>query len=172
MLVESAKTAVHGGEVQPVAYSRPDIRIPRMVAAWAEAWNTASPQKMAAMFTEDGVYQGNAFQVTMTGHAGVATWVAITEQGIKNAHVHVVDAFGEGDKIAVRWTFSGTDTGAFAKDRPATGKSFSVPATTVMDLKGGKIQHLTDYYNLADLLRQVGLPAGVWTPPGATMPVD
>ena len=41
-----------------------------------------------------------------------------------------------------------------------------------MDLKGGKIQHLTDYYNLADLLRQVGLPAGVWTPPGATMPVD
>lgn len=161
---------VNEGETQPVAYNPHDTRLPRMVAAWADAWNTASPRKMAALFTEDGVYQDNAFQVAMTGPAGAAQWVTITEQSIKNAHVDVVDAFREGNKIAVRWNFSGADTGAFAKDRPATGKSFNVPVTTVMDLNGGKIQHLTDYYNLADLLRQVGLPAGVWTPPGTTAP--
>ncbi|MEZ7005494.1 ester cyclase [Streptomyces sp. AD55] len=149
------------------AHNRHSARIPRVAAAWAKAWNNADPRAMASLFTENGVYQDNAFQVAMTGPEGVATWVNITGKSIANTHVRVMDAFQQGNRIAVRWEFSGTDTGAFAKDRPATGKSFTVPATTVIDLKNGKIQQLTDYYNLADLLRQVGLPAGVWTPPPA-----
>jgi steroid delta-isomerase-like uncharacterized protein len=169
-LLDTDAQAATPSSAQTVAYGRHGARIPRVVAAWADAWNTANPQKMGALFAKDGVYQDNAFQVAMTGPKGAATWITITEQSVKNAHVDVVDAFRSGDKVAVRWNFSGTDTGAFDKDVPATGKSFTVPATTVIDLKGDKIQHLTDYYNLADLLRQAGLTSGPWTPPSTTPP--
>lgn len=154
-------------QVGQTVQNRHGARIPHVAAAWAKAWNNADPRAMASLFAKNGVYQDNAFQVAMTGPQGAATWVDITGKSIANAHVRLVDAFQRGDRIAIRWEFSGTDTGAFAKDRPATGKSFTVPATTIIDLKHGKIQQLTDYYNLADLLRQVGLPAGVWTPPPA-----
>lgn len=152
-----------GGKAQ-AASDRHDAGIPPVVTAWAEAWNSSDPQKMAALFTKDGVYQDNAFQGTMRGTKGVADWVTMTAQTIGDARVDIVDAFRDGDRIAVRWKFSGTETGDFTKEYPATGKSFTVPAVTVMDLEGDKIQHLTDTYNLADLLRQSGLPAGAWNP--------
>ncbi|MFE7413199.1 ester cyclase [Streptomyces laurentii] len=159
----AAQTA-GGGKAQAEASGRHDAGIPRVVTAWAEAWNSSNPQKMAALFTKDGVYQDNAFQGTMRGTKGVADWVTMTAQTIGDAHVEIVDAFRDGDRIAVRWKFSGTESGDFTKEYPATGKSFTVPAVTIMDLKGDKIQHLTDTYNLADLLRQSGLPAGAWNP--------
>ncbi|MFE3172797.1 nuclear transport factor 2 family protein [Amycolatopsis sp. NPDC059090] len=150
-----------------VAQAQVSQRIPHVVKAWADAWNSGDAAKMASLFTDDGTYQDNAFQVAMSGQEGVANWVEITERSIRNAHVDVQDAFRSGDRIAVRWTFSGTDTGAFDKTRPATGKSFRVPVSTLIDLRGERIRQLTDYYNLADVLRQVGLPAGPWTPPGS-----
>ncbi|MYW90159.1 SgcJ/EcaC family oxidoreductase [Amycolatopsis rubida] len=150
-----------------VSTAQASSRIPHVVKAWAEAWNAGDAAEMASLFTNDGTYRDNAFQVAMSGRQGVENWVNITERSIRDAHVDVRDAFRSGDRVAVRWTFSGTDTGAFDKTRPATGKSFRVPASTLIDLRGERIQQVTDYYNLADVLRQVGLPAGPWTPPGS-----
>ncbi|MFC6089675.1 ester cyclase [Saccharothrix lopnurensis] len=134
---------------------------------WAAAWNTNSPERMAALFTDTGSYTDHAFQATFTGKDGVAGWVANTHASIEDPRVEIVDAFRSGDRVAVRWEFSGTDIGSFAEHLPPTGKSFTVPVLTHFELKNGKIARCEDYYNLADLLRQVGLPSGVWTPPGA-----
>ncbi|WP_329384633.1 SgcJ/EcaC family oxidoreductase [Streptomyces sp. NBC_01716] len=142
-------------------------RVPRIAQQWASAWNDADPQKMASLFTKDGTYEDFAFQGAFHGKEGVAMWVSLTHQSIRDAKVTVTDAFRTGDRVSIRWVFSGTDTGAFAPDLPSTGKSFAVPATTVMELRNGRIKRTSDYYNLADVLRQVGLPAGAYTPQGA-----
>jgi steroid delta-isomerase-like uncharacterized protein len=138
--------------------------LPRIVTRWAAAWNSGSPDRMAALFTADGVYEDLAFQTTFRGPEGVATWVSITTRSIRDARVEVLDAFRRGDRVAVRWTFSGRDTGAFAPGLPPTAGAFSVPASSLFELRGGKLRRVTDFYNLADLLRQVGLPAGAYTP--------
>ncbi len=149
------------------AYGEHGNRSTRVVDQWAAAWNTNSPQRMAALFTDTGSYTDHAFQATFAGKDGVATWITITHTAIKNPKVEVLNSFRSGDRVAVRWEFSGTDTGAFAKHLPPTGKSFTVPVLTYFEMKGDKIQRCEDYYNVADLLRQVGLPAGAWTPPTA-----
>ena len=56
-----------------------------------------------------------------------------------------------GDRISFRFTFSGHIIGA--------PTPFSVPASPVMELEGAKIAYSGDYYNLADVLHQSGLPA-------------
>ena len=141
--------------------------VPRVVQRWADAWNAADPERMAALFTADGVYEDFAFQARFQGRDGVALWVSITTASIRDARVELVDAFRAGDRAAARWIFSGTDTGAFARDLPPTGKSFSVPVASLFELEGRLIRRVGDYYNLADLLRQIGLPAGAYTPPAA-----
>lgn len=43
---------------------------------------------------------------------------------------------------------------------PATGKSFSVPSASVGTIENGKIKTNTDYWNMHDLLRQLGVIPG------------
>ncbi|WP_405057250.1 nuclear transport factor 2 family protein [Kribbella sp. NBC_01505] len=142
---------------------------PRIVQQWANAWTTMNPVAMSKLFDKRGVYTDHAFQASFTGPAGAKTWVAITADSINPAKVTVHDTIVQGDRIAVTWTFSGTFTEntPFTPPYSAAGKSFAVPATSIITLHHGKIRSVDDYYNLADVLRQVGLPAGAYTPPTA-----
>lgn len=139
--------------------------VPPVVEAWAAAWNAADAEGMAALFTEDGTYEDLAFQVRFQGREGVAAWVGLTAEAIPDARIAIVDAFQAGDRVAVRWVLSGTP-GALGST-PLTGESFEVPAVSILVMDGELIESATDVYNLAELLRDVGLPSGPWVPPPA-----
>nr|WP_052479049.1 nuclear transport factor 2 family protein [Kibdelosporangium sp. MJ126-NF4]CEL21747.1 hypothetical protein [Kibdelosporangium sp. MJ126-NF4]CTQ92527.1 hypothetical protein [Kibdelosporangium sp. MJ126-NF4] len=143
-------------------------QVPRIVQQWANAWNKGDAAALGALFTQDGTYTDHAFQASFTGPAGVRQWVAITTDSIKPLKVTVASAFRSGDHVSVTWTFSGTftDNSPFEPPHNPAGRSFSVPATSVFTLRHDRIKSVADFYNLADLLRQVGLPAGPFTPPG------
>ena len=134
-----------------------------LVAAWASAWNDADAEGVADLYTRDALYEDLAFQVVFSGHEGIAQWHAITARAIPDASVDVEEVIRSGDRIAVRWTFAGTPVAI--GETATSGKSFSVPVVTLMEVEGGRVARVTDAYNLADLLRQIGLPAGPWTPP-------
>ncbi|MGY2894361.1 ester cyclase [Deinococcus sp. UYEF24] len=146
------------GATLPAASGRP---VPSIVQKWADAWNHADPAGMVQLFTDDGVYQDFAFQAKNTGKDGVAGWVALTLKSIPNSHAALLDAFQIGDRAAVQWVFSGTPVGF----GDLGGRSFSVPVTSVFELKGGKIEQVTDSYNRADLFHQLGLPSDSWVAP-------
>ncbi len=116
---------------------------------------------MASLFTSDGVYQDFALQTKNTGQDGVAGWVTLTLKSIPDSHATLLDAFQIGDRAAVQWAFSGTPVGF----GDLGGKSFSVPVTSVFQLKGGKIEQVIDYYNRADIFHQLGLPSDSWVAP-------
>ena len=40
-----------------------------------------------------------------------------------------------------------------------------MPAAPLFEMEGNEIERVEDYYNLAYLPRQLGLPANAWTPP-------
>lgn len=140
-----------------------DASIPPIVEQWAAAWNDYDAAGMAALFTEDGVYRDEAFQGTFTGREGIATWVEITADAIPKSELEVIDAFQAGDRVAVRWVFHGTPL-RFGPLQ-ATGESFSVPVVSVLDMEGDLIRQVTDFYNLADVFRQVGVDPSDWVPP-------
>ena len=147
----------------PTTSSQTVAKIDPVVARWAAAWNNDDAAALAALFANDGTYEDMAFQVAFEGPGGVARWLQITSGAIPDAKVRVEETFRSEDRIAVRWTFSGTPV-AFGPVQ-GTGRSFSVPVLTQMDLRNGRLVRVRDAYNLADVLRQVGLEAGPWTPP-------
>ncbi len=136
--------------------------VPEVVRRWMTAWNQADAQGMAALFTENGVYQDFAFGARVEGKEGVAGWVELTVQNIPDARGVVLDAFRVGDRAAVQWVFHGTPIRMGPVE--GTGKSFSVPVTSVFVLEGDRIREVSDYYNRAEVFRQVGLPSDGFAP--------
>lgn len=77
--------------------------------------------------------------------------------------MEVLDAYQVGNRATVRWVFHGTPQRL--GDIEGTGKSFSVSAVSVFELRDNQIARVSDVYNLANLMRQLGLEAGPWVPP-------
>ena len=144
------------GPIDPATPPTPARSVPPVVQAWMDAWNTGDAQGMRALFTEDGVYQDFAFQAQVGGREGVAAWVELTVQNIPDTQVEIIEAFRTGDRITVKWVFSGTPERIGPIE--GTGASFSVPAVSVFELEGDLITRLGDYYNRADVFAQLGYP--------------
>lgn len=128
-----------------------------IATAWAEAWNGADPERLGALFTEDGTYTDQAVGVTMHGREQVSGWKARTDQFIADVHAAVGAAHRADGCIIVESIYSGQIKGA-----PAP---FAVPMATVLDLglDGALIAADRDYYSLNAVLAQSGLPAD-WQP--------
>lgn len=74
-------------------------------------------------------------------------------------HLTIDDLVAEGDKVVVRWTFTGTHRGPLA-DIPATGKRVSVPnGIGICRLVAGKIHEAHFAWDKYALLQQLGVLA-------------
>jgi len=117
---------------------------------------------MAALFTEDGVYEDLAFQIASSGLKPIADWISVGAEHLPDLKIEITDAFELGDRVALRWTFFATPL--LLGSIPGTGKPFSVPAASIFEMREGKIAKVQDFYNLADVLRQLGIPSGPYVP--------
>jgi steroid delta-isomerase-like uncharacterized protein len=73
------------------------------------------------------------------------------------------DLIAEDDRVAVRWTASGTHLGEAAElnGAPATGRRFSVSGVDIFRFAGGKVAERWHVEDTFELRRQLGvLPAG------------
>lgn len=59
--------------------------------------------------------------------------------------------------VMVRWTMTGTHTGAPFRGAPATGRRFTVPGVHVFHLEQGRIVRIWDIFSTGLLLDQLGL---------------
>ncbi len=73
-------------------------------------------------------------------------FVTALHHGFSNISVNIQEIFGEGDKVCVRKTITGTHTGEFM-GKPATGKTIVINIFDIEMLKDGKI---TDRWNSSD----------------------
>ena len=71
-------------------------------------------------------------------------------------NVKVEDQLAEGDKVATRWTTTGTHQGEFA-GIPPTGKQGGVTGTTIARVVGGKIVEERSNWDTLGLLQQLGV---------------
>ncbi|WP_083974361.1 nuclear transport factor 2 family protein [Kitasatospora mediocidica] len=141
---------------QPAA--RPAAQyLPKVVTAWAAAWNGSDPQALGALFTADSAYTDQGVGVTFHGRQEIAGWKARTDSLIDDVHVTVKAAHRDGDHITVEAVYAGHLKGA--------PTPFAVPMATLLDLgEHHLIASDQDYYSLNSVLSQSGLPAN-WTPP-------
>ncbi len=79
----------------------------------------------------------------------------------------VEDLFAEGDRVAIRWTWRGTQKGAF-RGFPASGRQVNDSAVAIYQLRDGKAVRVWIQTDRLGFLQQIGvLPEGLGSPPAA-----
>jgi len=96
------------------------------------------------------------------GSAGVKWVVRLFREAFPDLHFALEDQVAEGDTVASRWTFSGTQQGPLF-GIPATGKRVSVSGIDVVRIAAGK---MTEHWVAMDQLGMLQQLGAVPTPGG------
>lgn len=121
-----------------------------------DTFNTHDAGATAAFFAEDAELRDVAVARPAVGPAQIAAIYARHFAAIPDAHVRVERLVAEGDTVAVEWTSSGTHQGTLM-GIPATGKHVSFKGVSVLKYRAGVAIADIRVWDLAGLLRQIGL---------------
>jgi steroid delta-isomerase-like uncharacterized protein len=121
-----------------------------------DTFNTHDAEATAALFAEDAVLHDTGVARPAVGPRQIAALYARHYAAIPDAHVRVDRMVAEADMVAVEWTSSGTHRGKLL-GIPPTGKPVSVKGVSLIRYRGGLAITDTRVWDLAGLLRQIGL---------------
>jgi len=133
-------------------YAAPDAGHPKEIEQLFAAWNSHNPDYVVASFTEDIVYEDVPAGHISRGCNEVRKWAEGAFAVIENFKFEIVSSFSQNGRGVTEWVWSGTDKGLFK-----TGKNFSVRGVSVFEVRKGKISRYKEFYDVATIMRQVGL---------------
>lgn len=127
-----------------------------LIKAYYAAFNAGDFDKMVALLTDDVAHDINQGE-RQTGRDAFRAFMAhMNECYSERLEKLVVLTGNDGTRAAAEFTVHGiykaTDNGL----PPATGQTYVLPAGAFFDIRGGQIARVSNFYNLADWLKQVG----------------
>ena len=120
-----------------------------------------SNKELVRRFTEVVLNQGHFerlgdFYATTDQASHINSDFPALRKAFSNLYMVIEDLFGEGDKIGLRFTLSGTNDGPFM-GRPATGKTARWGGVTLISLKDGKMVEEWVYPDRLAVMQQLGI---------------
>ena len=107
------------------------------------------------LIAPDFVDHDSAMPEEVHGIEGFKDFVRMFRSAFPDLHVEVQDQVAEGDKVATRWTASGTHEGELA-GIPATGNWVEITGMEISRISGGKIAEIWDNYDVMGMMQQIG----------------
>jgi steroid delta-isomerase-like uncharacterized protein len=129
-----------------------------IVDGYMAAWNAHDADKAGEFLAEDAEYYDVTVGSAQKGRAAARDNVikvfvtAIPDLKWVMTGAPIVSAEG----IAFQWQFSGTNSGAWGAETPATGKPVSFEGVSFVRIKDGKIAYQGDYYDALGFNKQLG----------------
>jgi len=128
-----------------------------LVRRWFdEVWNHGRHETIHELMSPDaiGIGQGGA-EAAIHGPGEFQAFVERLRAAFPDMSVNVEDAFGAGDKVAVRWsatmTHQGGDLGI-----PASGKRVHITGISILRIVDGQIVAGWDNWDELGMMRQIG----------------
>ena len=129
----------------------------KMLRDYFASWNARDAEKMCGFMADDCHYHDLGLKSTRDTKEEIKELFAMFWEASSDFKVEVKSLFATEDRACVEWETSFTVTGDLPhtpkKDPPSKCK---YPAVSVMELQDGKIKRNTDYYDMLDLLGQLG----------------
>lgn len=123
-----------------------------------DTFNTHDPAAVAALYAPDARLRDCAHAQPLIGCEQITAAYARLFAGLPDAHMHVERLVGEGATVSVEWTLSGNHHGRLM-GIPPTGKAIACPGVSLLAFRGNSIADSRVIWDLAGLLRQLGLLA-------------
>ena len=90
------------------------------------------------------------------GREGVKDIATMIRTGFPDLRITIDDAFGVGDQVCARSTWTGTNSGSFM-GMPATGRTATWEAIDIIHVRDGRITEHWGQLDIMGLLTQLGL---------------
>ena len=130
-------------------------QIRRLVHELYAAWSLHEPERIDAIFAEDAAYEDVAGAQLVRGKEAVKELLRVAYAWAPDFRVTMKSLIVAGDTATTEWVSEGIQTGPIG-DLPASGNSFRLRGASVLTFRDGKIAKVTDYYDMATFLRQLG----------------
>ncbi|CAJ1499177.1 nuclear transport factor 2 family protein [[Mycobacterium] burgundiense] len=137
---------------------------PNFAKAYSAAW-TSDPDAMVGYFAADGVYTDVALDGRYQGHEEIARFHRFMLKFTSDTVIEFGDTHASDGRLYAKWVWSGSFDGPLrlrsGKLIDAMGTQFSVPGVAVCTYDAnGKLTSHDDYWDLATVLDQAGVPIG------------
>jgi len=133
--------------------------------SYLASWNAHDSAAVARHMADDAIYEDVALGRVLHGPSEIASFVEEATRSSSDFRFEVVSVFTAGNDYANEWVMLGTNDREL-RGVPATGRSFHVRGASIGRLDAsGRIVENRDYYNLAELLTQLGMLPTAPSPP-------
>ena len=122
---------------------------------YEEAFNRGRLEVMDELAGPDFVSH-NAPGASVPGAESVKATVTMTRARFPDRRYELQDVLAEGDRVAVRWTMRGTNTGDHPGAPPATGRPVVVSGYAFYRLEGGLLREQWAAVDRLDIQQQLG----------------
>ena len=119
------------------------------------AWSLHQPERIDLIFTDDAVYEDVAGGQIVRGKEAIKQLLRAAYAWAPDFRVTLKSLIVADDTAATEWVIEGIQTGPIG-DLPASGNSFHLRGASILSFQNGKIAKVTDYYDMATFLRQLG----------------
>lgn len=126
-----------------------------LVKEWAAAWSAQDIDRVAALFTDDCVYEDATLAAVNHGKEELMAFGSGIMAVSPDFRVELDSYFAADEWAGAEWTMSGTQKGDLP-GMPASGKTFSVRGASVFQVRGDKFCRCTDYWDMATFMKQLG----------------
>jgi steroid delta-isomerase-like uncharacterized protein len=128
--------------------------IRRLVNELYVAWSLHKPHRIDAIFTDDAV-KDIAGGKNQQGTEQIKQLLRAAFAWAPDFRVTMLSLTVGENAAASKWISEGIQTGPIG-DFPASGNHFRLRGASVLKLRDGKIAGVTDYYDMATFVRQLG----------------
>jgi len=123
------------------------------------AWCAHDPDKVAAFYTDDCVYEDMAMGVVNRGRAELLAFVREVYTTMPDFAVRYQHRFATATEAAGQWVITATWNGPFeGVDR--TGHRIEFTGLSLYKFRDGKISHAKDCWDFTVMMRQFGVLRG------------
>jgi steroid delta-isomerase-like uncharacterized protein len=124
------------------------------------AYNDRDFDRAAAAVADNYEWTMVPTQQVFNGPDGMRQYLAAWADGFPSSKVEVTNVIVAGDRAVVEFTGRGVHSGTLrtpAGDIPATGRSAELQFCDIYEIAGGKLRRGRSYFDMASLMRQLGL---------------
>ena len=123
---------------------------------WAEGLNRGDPSTADLAFAQNCVIHITGQAEPFRGTAGWKQYLAGFLAAFPDLKFVMEDQLVQGDRVAHRWTCTGTHTGPLGPV-PPTGKKATITGLIIDRVVNGKVQERWEQFDNAALMQQLGL---------------
>ena len=121
-----------------------------------DAWNTRSDDVILPFYSYDYVVEDITAGRIREGWEGMRQWTKSVFTAFPDLHYTLVNEVEKDGRLVLHWLSKGNHQGPLMRI-PPTGKNVFIHGMSILELKDGKITHGQVLWDLAGVLRQIGL---------------